>query len=309
MNTFDICIIITAVVIIAIILIININNILEKKMSNVAVNIPPITIPNPQVIVKIQKTCNSENYDVFIDSDNKGQPSQVVSLSPIEHFETPSNMQDSEKSFVEKIEDKIEYDKKQEDDIKKNARENYKKIRDEDVKINKESVEDQQKKLELVQSKDVSLTSEKHVKFPDYKQEIEYGDYKCTKKSSPVNVSSESNKNKTCENKSIVNRQYDNAQYMLKNSKDMENITFPICSNIERNNINDVDIDPQEHYRKYQTFVRAYLEDPVLGASNIDKYQEVSPIFKSGKIPLDDNFKYPKPSGYIFESSPTFKKY
>lgn len=94
---------------------------------------------------------------------------------------------------------------------------------------------------------------------------------------------------------------------MLKNSEHINNISFPICEN--ESNINDnYDIDITETYRKKQMYVRSYLEDPIVRGYNIDFYDSSSPLANTGLIKLEKEVNYPKPIGYIFKSSPVFKR-
>lgn len=291
MNSFDIFVLIVAVIIIVAIVLINMNSILDKRLSNVAVNIPPINIPNPQITVKVQKSCGSDEYEVFIDNNNEGVKEQTVSLSPIEHFMTKEqiiNKLDVVKSKVANVVDSLPDKGKQILPIKVNTKPQTK-IDNEDNFTNDEN------------------TSKTHIKFPDDDQVVEYGDYMCVHKN--VHNASEKlaeQKQKSCGNQSLIDKKNDAYGHMIQNSADKNDHIFPDCGIKEKNNINGSEIEPLEHYRKYQHFVKAYLEDPIMRSHNIDQYQDVSPLFNSGKIPLTDGFKNPKPMGYIFESSPTY---
>jgi len=304
MNSFDIFVLIAVVIIIVVIVLINMNSILDKRLSNVAVNIPPINIPNPQVIVKVQKSCDSNEYDVFVDNENIGQTKQTVSLTPktdIEHFMTKEQMMNSFQETKNTV-----------TDVAKVATTKGKQF----IDLHKKSKQEQQEKHKRVQThKPVRQTISppetndntpiSHIKFPDDDQLVEYGDYMCVQKNSPEGKKRLAEQ-KICENQSLIDKKNDAYKYMIKNECGANNHTFPNCGIKEKNNINGSDIEPLEHYRKYQHFIKAYLDDPVMRSYNIDQYQEVSPLFTTGKIPLNDGVPNPKPMGHIFESSPTY---
>jgi hypothetical protein len=295
MNSFDIFVLIMVVIIIVAIVLINVNSILDKRLSNVAVNIPPINIPSPQITVKVQKSCGSDEYDVFIDNENKGSAEQTVSLSPaVEHFISKDqiiNKLDVVKNTVSNVVDALPEKGKQILPIKVDNKIETK--IDNEVKINDNI-------------KYAENTPKTHIKFPDDDQIVEYGDYMCVHKNVHNATEKLAERQKSCENQSLIDKKNDAYKHMIKNSADKNDHVFPDCDMREKNNINGSDIEPLEHYRKYQHFVKAYLEDPIMRSHNIDQYQEVSPLFNSGKIPLTDGFKNPKPMGYIFESSPTY---
>lgn len=294
MNSFDIFVLIVAVIIIVAIVLINMNSILDKRLSNVAINIPPINIPKPQITVKVQKSCGSDEYDVFIDNDNNGSAEQTVSLSPVEHFVTKEqiiNKLDVAKSAVANVVDALPDKGKQILPIKVNTKP--------ETKIDSEV-------KSINNFKDDENTSKTHIKFPDDDQVVEYGDYMCVHKNVQNATKKLAEQQKSCGNQSLIDKKNDAYRHMIQNSADKNDHIFPDCEIKEKNNINGSEIEPLEHYRKYQHFVKAYLEDPIMRSHNIDQYQEVSPLFNSGKIPLTDGFKNPKPMGYIFESSPTY---
>ena len=81
MKSFDIIIIIIAIIIIVALISINVSSLLDNKLSNISVNIPPITIPNPQIIVKVQKTCGSDSFDVYVEKQNGTSQNTTVSLT------------------------------------------------------------------------------------------------------------------------------------------------------------------------------------------------------------------------------------
>ena len=92
-------------------------------------------------------------------------------------------------------------------------------------------------------------------------------------------------------------------------NQNIEDHKYPICSNNPYNNI--ISDDGSEdyvvnEYKKYQTFVKAYLEDPIIRASNLNDYDELSNIGNIGKIDLKNGEDQPKPNGYIFQSSPAY---
>jgi hypothetical protein len=103
LNSYDIIILTLIIIIIGIIIVINVKKSLNNKLSNVEVKIPQINQPN--VIVKIQKECDSDKFDVFIEKENdKKEKKTSIKLESkinqeekkIEHFNNKSNEEDTE---------------------------------------------------------------------------------------------------------------------------------------------------------------------------------------------------------------------
>ena len=95
MDIFDILLIFLIAVIIIWATTYNINTSINSKLSNISINIPPITIPQSQIVVKIQKPNTLNNtYDVFVEKPENVGYSQTVSLNPtdnkIENFASNS---------------------------------------------------------------------------------------------------------------------------------------------------------------------------------------------------------------------------
>lgn len=98
---------------------------------------------------------------------------------------------------------------------------------------------------------------------------------------------------------------------MIENSKKINNTNFPICDadDIYNTNINDdYDINITDLYRQKQMYVKSYLEDPIVRGYNVDGYEGSSPLSNTGLIKLEKEQLYPKPNGYIFKSSPAYKR-
>jgi len=254
MNTFDIIILITVILIIMILFTVNINSVLDNKLSNVEINIPPINIPDPQITVKIQRECGSENFDVYVDKPNNKTQHTVVSLSPLgekEHF----GSEEAKSEIIPKI--------------------------NSEVKLQKASYPKQ----------------EKHVKFseeqPNFAENI------------PQKIHSESAK--TC-NKSLNDQRKNAYQYLITSNSQAD--TLPICGSAEYHDIisGDSDDDLSEYHRQYEHYIKSYLEDPIMRGYNIGEYNVNAGLDQIGNIKLTKDYKNPKPSGYIFNSSPIYEK-
>src|SRR5689334_21741502 len=100
-NKYDILIILIIAIIIAVIVAINVKKTLNDKLSNIEVKIPQIEIPQPNIIVKVQKKCDSEEFDVHIDKEDTKTKKQIVGLSPISHMKEINTNAESE---IEKFE-------------------------------------------------------------------------------------------------------------------------------------------------------------------------------------------------------------
>jgi len=255
MNTFDIIILITVILIIMILFTININSVLDGKLSNVEINIPPINIPDPQITVKIQRECGSENFDVYVDKPNNKTQHTVVSLSPIgerEHFGSEKVKSEITSEIIQKFSS--------------------------EVKLQKESSQEEIPK------------QEKHVKFAE-------------------NISQKihSENAKTC-NKSLNDQRKNAYQYLITNNSQAD--TLPICGSAEYHDIisGDSDDDLSEYHRQYEHYIKSYLEDPIMRGYNIGEYNVNASLDQIGNIKLTKDYKNPKPSGYIFNSSPIYEK-
>lgn len=68
-STFDIILLFILAIVVSMIIGYNIIYIIDKKISSVNINIPPIHVPKPSVTVKINRT--RDNYDVYVDKTYK----------------------------------------------------------------------------------------------------------------------------------------------------------------------------------------------------------------------------------------------
>lgn len=85
-NKYDIIVICVIMVITIIIVVINIKKMLNDKLTNVEIKIPEIEIPKSDIVVKIQRECNSDKFDVHVEKDNLKTPAQKIGLSPSANF-------------------------------------------------------------------------------------------------------------------------------------------------------------------------------------------------------------------------------
>lgn len=241
MDTFDIILFLIVITVIIALIIINVNSVIENKLSNISVNIPPIHIPNPQVTVKVQKSCGSDDFYVYVEKENtNNQQLQTVSVNQLnEHFNDTTIPTTTPVTSV------------------------------------------------------TPVTSETQVTSVIMEEQ----------KTTNENI-------EKCNNKSLDKQRLDAYKYLIQNK--IETSKFPICSNMNNNNIinknissehiiNDEEIDLLEYYRKHQYFVKSYLEDPVVRGYNMNQYDKSATLSEIGKLPLTNDFKNPKPYGYIFE--------
>ncbi len=73
LGIIDISTIVIVIILIMGIIVINLTNLINKKLTGISVSIPPIDIPDPNITVKIQKNCESkddDNYKIFIEKNN-----------------------------------------------------------------------------------------------------------------------------------------------------------------------------------------------------------------------------------------------
>ena len=158
-----------------------------------------------------------------------------------------------------------------------------------------------------------STIAEENIEYPDEDNLVEYSEECSQEESNYVGEvgANDQREIKTCANDSIRKQKQDCYGNMINNSGNINDIKFPICNNSNNEPVelnDDYDIDYLEYYRKHQMFVKSYLEDPVMRGYNVMEYNNVSPLFLNGKIPLDKKMKFPKPSGYTFDDAPTYIK-
>ena len=70
-GAFDIILLFILAIVVSMIIGYNIIYIIDKKISSVNINIPPIHVPKPSVTVRINRS--KDNYDVFVDK-SYGKP-------------------------------------------------------------------------------------------------------------------------------------------------------------------------------------------------------------------------------------------
>lgn len=275
MNILDIITIIVIIVIIIALALVNVSAILDQKLSNISVSVPPITIPESNITIKVQKTCGSDDYNVFVEKVD----SKSVSISPItnnkneEHFGSVSGSQPISLTSIitdtKNIIDKIKIPTAT-GPIQKNTDE-IKTIENKvnDIKVNNDT-------------KPVIPNTVKQVEYPDSDDMIEYGDYQCYRKPTqtqqiihPLDVKKE------------IKTYYEH--HMQKDAS-----------------INDEEWDPNKYYKRYQHHVNTYLEDPKTRGYNVTYYDQYGGLSNIGRIKLDKPDGRPKPVGYLFENSPSF---
>lgn len=318
MSTFDVILLTIIILIIVVLFTINISSVIDNKLSNVEINLPPINIPDPQITVKIQKSCGSENYDVYIDKPNNTLYQNTVSLSPIntkEHFEsdnTPSStVKNPEISPIKNI--KLQ---------KQESLPEEKPSSEENNVYNIDGIAKSEESVNLVRK-----DSEKHVHFSSDDnivsygcsndkdsvyltcRQLENGEFKCIKNhDSSLAIDNKKSHSDTCQNQSLIDNKRDVYKHLIKNNITTD--SFPICDSSSYHDIvsGDNDCDPINYHRQYEYYIKSYLEDPVVRGYNITEYNHNASLDQIGKIKLTKDYKNPKPSGYIFDSSPIYEK-
>jgi hypothetical protein len=112
-------------------------------------------------------------------------------------------------------------------------------------------------------------------------------------------------------NKSLLNNKINAYGKMMLNSKGINDYNYPLCSDNSCDNILS-DSGSEDYvvneYRKYQQYVQAYLEDPIIRGSNVNDYDNLSNIDNIGKIDLSNGELQPRPAGYVFQTSPAYNR-
>lgn len=112
-------------------------------------------------------------------------------------------------------------------------------------------------------------------------------------------------------NKSLLNNKINAYESLIINSRGINNHKYPMCSTNDYENILSDD-GSDDHivneYKKYQQYVKTYLEDPIIRGSNVNDYDNLSNIENIGKINLSNGEIQPKPLGFVFSTSPAYIK-
>lgn len=186
MNKFDIMMGIIIVIIISILIGVNINNVIDSKLSNISVNIPPIKFPEPSITVKIQKDCKKDEYDVYVE---KGTTSEFLVEKPNEHFVVTHPLQlPQEEKYV-----------------KSYTIQNQSKLPIIDVST-------------IAGNGNITPITEHSVQFPDADNIIKYSNYTCFKHSqSETQPETQPETQSPQMNKSLFLDKYETYKYLIKN--------------------------------------------------------------------------------------------
>ena len=280
----DILTITILMILIGAIVFINITNFINKKLTDITVNIPPIEVPDPNITVKIQKTCNAENHnnsDSFSDNGFENQNYQIYveknnpknySISPI--IETENN----------NIENFFIMDNKNAPSTLKGHNTGYFLTPPGRYCIDGEHVvQESTKVLQQTLDEQYNLVSPETIQMhPEM-----------------TNIIKNRKINKRFQNNAFTD--------LIKNDLETDDQFDQASKNYVRQlkNIDEDDIDPTEWFKKFQKFQPSYLEDLPTRGYNIESYTNISDVHNIGRIMLRDNhFKNAKPNGFIFQNSP-----
>jgi hypothetical protein len=279
---------IAIVLVIAFIIIINTTTIIDKKMSNIAVNIPPF--PKANIEIKIQKQCNSDEYQVYATNKNSNYVKpNTITLNPsstfdnkaesVEHFDNSgSNIDMSEKLQLQSRKPQLEGD-----NIDLHGM-----VKPEEVQAGFSCDKFAGKMNETKSPNDAII---KYDNYTCYRNDSEEGMHKAVKNP-------------------YVSK---NGNASLRNNYNMSLSHFKIAPEPEivcnegetffSNNINDLEGDIADRYKKNLHIIKSSMEDPLTRGGNIldfDKYAKPADI---GRITLTDVNTLPKSSGHLFENS------
>jgi len=269
MNSFDVIILILAIIILVVLISLNVGSIVEIKMKEQ---------PNPNIIVKIQKSPNSEEYDVYV--NNSKLKENFNALGPSQNL--PPNPQ----------------------------------VRA-PVSVPQTLVSNSQPTVSNVNmaiQQPAQPTNVNSVQYPNLDGTVNYAQT-CKGQIQNVmnnNIATPTNNvvlTPTCKNASLDHQRTDAYQYLIKNKEDSH---LQACDNDHTDPDNITKVygfdELTEIYRKNQFYARTYLEDPVLRGGNVDKYNDYGKLDDIGMISLAKDVPNARPSDYIFASSSVFMK-
>jgi hypothetical protein len=263
LNSYDIIILTLIIIIIGIIIVINVKKSLNNKLSHVEIKIPEIQIPRQDIIVKVQKECSSDKFDVFVHSEDKTNLKQKQPNLKL----TPVSVAVEAENKIEKFEEI-------------NSEEN--KIKDDSIPI---------KAQHINKYKDTYPSTFKFVKFPDQEKLLNYDNYSCEQKQEIIN---NANKRKTspfpayssADPRAIKAFNFKEVKEILKNDQYSDD---------------DEEYDSLAYFLKNRIFIPSSFDDPVTKGSNIGDYGSYGSLNDIGKIALGkSSFNYAKPKNYMF---------
>lgn len=290
MNPFDIIFFTFFIIVVILIVVINVINVIN------VVNMNSILNPNdskPNITIKIQKDCNSDEYYVV---DEKSKTQNNILNEQFHNSNEPKNQQT------------INSDNQNSKNNKQNSNPKNEQFG---------NVIDQEVNLTPAFTNFMPNTSV-NVQYPDSNDIVNTVDNIISNNNIPELGSEEKPKMEetqkpTCFNKSLVDQRLKAYSYFFLNdnpayNNQVNDIKFPICTRDEINGGDDLNDDLNERWRSQLTYVKSYLEDPQTRGSNLNSYDNYGNLSDIGNIPLNNTFKYPKPSGYIFESSVVYNR-
>lgn len=277
MQNIDIFIIMILIIVVSIIIGLNIVSLIDRKISDISINIPP----QPQnVVIKIDPAIN-DKFNIKVEQQETHKPESFKNI--IEPYQINNN---NRKDYTEKPYTAPERDLKI--NMIELDNDNIANINNPDpldtIKYDPKSIIP-----EIVPNTVISKTAtinDKPVEFNDVIPPTTYtiNNQKMIPKEHFL----------ICPNDSL-NRKFAQGQNNLK--------PFPIACDQK----STLDIDPIDYYKKYYKPIRGNLEDPVVRGYNFGKYDE---FFKPYQIytklwTKEDEVKHiPVPTGFTFANSP-----
>jgi hypothetical protein len=332
-NKYDIIVIALIIIIVAIIVVINVKKTLNDKLTNVEVKIPEIEIPKSNIVVKVQKECGSDQYDVHVQKeDNFKEPTQKVGLSPstqfvkniktVENFRSVGDSQDNQQQNKDLFKDpeSMQYDptknlfsdKELSEDEKEHLK--YKndlqriqpntvlfKGRTMPKTIQEDDVSEEEEAVEIIpQYKTMFPTTDRNVEFPDEDQIVDYGKYVCMAKPQFEKL------NYHCDPNQIKRHNTEVVQSIIEHDKKYDKSEMDKMNPVDDANRKwdeDDHYDYLEYFLKHRQFIPSSFEDGVTRGSNVADYDGFAGLNDIGKIKLGrTKYKYPKPNNYLFSS-------
>jgi hypothetical protein len=275
MNILDILLLLCIAAIIIWAISYNLNATLNTRLSNVAINIPPITIPPPQITVKIQKPNGlNDSYDVYIENQKSNQKGQVVSLSPIGNEIEGFSPNLNDVSQTRQVQQLLQA----------------------------------QQSLQLQQSLQPQLQQSLQ---PQLQQSLQPQLQQVQQEHNKNSITLEQHPEKRVCNNSLSNQKVNAYGHMFINSRGINEHNYPMCNDNSYVDPTCDDITDDyvvNQYRQYQQFVQGNLEDPILRGYNVNDYDDNVSVIGIGKIDLKNGEDQPKPEGYIFPTSPAYNR-
>jgi len=257
----------------------NVGSIVENKLNR-----------QQNIIVKIQKSSDSEEYNVFVDQTQLSNPENFTNANFVgnNNFGTSQNLPNVSTNNV--------------------AQNNVQVVAPVSSQPTLSNVSITQQPVQPP-----FPTTSESVQFPNIDSKPSCnGDIKNLVNNNMGNPPA--NEPKTvCKNASLDQQRIDAYKYLIQNGNKVGQTNLVNSCDVDHTDPDNITNsygwdDISQIYRRNEFYGRTYLEDPILRGGNIDNYNDYAKLTDIGLIPLNKDVPNPRPNDYIFSTSSVFEQ-